>query len=160
MTYKEIFAILSEEKFYRGLTKPYDENYSSHIEWYSPTPEIANQYAGYDHGANVIVKDISDEIKDRAFEHGFRTAFTEIKADDFVDRIKRGIRQAFSNLWISKDDGLELFNRIKDLDLPSGYKRVFDWWNETPEFVEILKDAGYLSIKNIEQGEETYGVFK
>lgn len=160
MTYQEIYNILTEEKMYRGLTKPYDDNYSSHIEWYSPTPEIANQYAGYDSGANVIVKDVSNLIKSRTFEHGFRTAFTEIKADDFKSRIHRGIMESFKNGWITKDEGLDLFDRLDDIEVESGYKRVFAWWNDTPEFIDILKDAGYLSIQNLEQGEITYGVFK
>lgn len=156
-TFKEFLA---EKVFYRGLSKKHDPSHKSHIEWFSETEDIAKDYAGDEEGSNIITKNLSNDIIERSFKHGFRTAFTEVKASDFVDRIQRGISEAFKKNWITKEEGIKLFDELDELDVPKGFKRVFDWWNDYAPFSEFLKKAGYKSIHNIEQNTNTYGVFK
>ncbi|NCP97698.1 hypothetical protein GW796_05585 [archaeon] len=157
---KTFKQFITEKIFYRGLSDKYDPSYKTHIEWFSETEELAKDYAGNEENSTIITKNLSNNIIERSFQHGFRTAFTEIKASDFISRIKNGINIAFKNKWISREEGIKLFDEIDNLDLPKGFKRVFDWWNSYPPFINILKKAGYKSIHNIENNINTYGVFK
>lgn len=148
-----------EKIYYRGLKTQHNPSYNSHIQWYSESEDLAKDYAGTDKESHIITTDLPKEITEKSFKHGFRTAFTEVKAKDFLERIKRGINEAFENKWITKEQGLALFDEIDNLEIPNGYKRVFDWWNEYAPFSSILKKAGYKSIHNIERNINTYGVF-
>jgi len=149
---------ITERIGYRGLNKPHDPTHQGHITWYSDDEDQAKQYTDSAEHSVVLVHDIPDDIINRSFEHGFRSERTEVKADDFADRVKRGIIDAFNQGWISKDTAISLVDELEDLELPNKYKRVFSWWQDDATFTNILKKAGYKAIHNVENGIDTYGI--
>ncbi len=149
---------IMERKGYRGINKPHNPSHTGHITWYSEDPELANEYADGTDGAFVIVDDIPDDVVNKSFQHGFRTEQTEVKAEDFADRVKRGIIDAFKSGWVDKDTALALVDELLDLELPPTFKKVFMWWQDDSTFTDILKKAGYKAIYNNENGVDTYGI--
>jgi len=149
---------ITERQVYRGLSKPHDTSHAGHITWYTDDEAQAKQYTdGTDDGV-VLVHDIPDAVVERSFDHGFRTEHTEVKADDFADRVKQGIISAFNKGWISKDAAMDLVDELLDLELSNTYKKVFMWWHDDATFTNILKKAGYKAIHNVENGIDTYGI--
>lgn len=149
---------ITERKVYRGLNKQHDVDHTGHITWYSEDEELAKQYTDAADDSIVIVHDIPDDIINKSFEHGFRSDQTEVKADDFADRVKRGIIDAFKNGWIDKQHAINLVDELEYLELPNTFKKVFMWWQDDATFTNILKKAGYKAIHNVENGVDTYGI--
>lgn len=140
------------ETSFRGMPEPYDEEKLSHLTWTTKDPEYASAYAygGADktdtgRGGNVMPLNIKSE---RPFDFGFRSQFTDVKYGDMLDRLERGITQAYKDGKIGREEGLDLRDELIDLqDADTGeFKPVFEWWNDKPEMVDILKRAGYDSL--------------
>lgn len=155
---------------YRGLSQPYDESKVDHLIWTTDNPEYASAYAyggadksNINQGGNVLPLNVKAE---NPFDFGFRSQFTEVKYSDMLDRLESGVTQAFKDKRIGREEGLDILDEIIDLresapDI-NEFKPVFNWWNDKPEMVEILKKAKFdgLSAKEgINDDINTLAVF-
>ncbi len=145
------------ERVYRGQLG----DYTGHIMWYATDKWLAQQYAGGSAWGDkyIITKDISDDVVNKSFHHGFRDCTTDVKAEDFSDRVKRGITDAHKKGWIDKETGINLVDELEDGDpYWHGFRPVWWWWQKTSMFTDILKKAGYKAIYNLEGDFDTYGI--
>jgi hypothetical protein len=154
----------SDSTSYRGMTQPYDESKVSNIIWTTDNPKYAGEYASRDgaFGGNIMPLNVKAE---NPFNFGFRNISTEVKYGDVLDRVRRGIDDAFTNNSIGREEGINLMDKLEDLrdsaDL-SEMRPVHGWWNNNYELTDILKSAGYDGIsakEGINNNIQTIGVF-
>jgi hypothetical protein len=143
---------------YRGMSQPYDEAKTGHLTWTTKDPEYANAYAydlegptDYGIGSNIMPVNIKAEAP---FDFGYRSQFTDVKYDNMLDRLRQGVGDSYKQGRIDRDLGVSLMDKIEDMrdaaDDINDMKPVFEWWNNKPEMVEILKESGYDSLTAME----------
>lgn len=144
--------------FYRGITQAWSEEHAKkqHIIFVTPDYDYALEYAkDKDHVLEFHV-DLGT-----IFNLGFRSLQTEVKFEDLVSRVRKGVMDQFGAHKISKDQGLKLVNDLRALS-GSGMKHVWEWYMSVPDLVHILKAAGFDSLEGAEGNNDdipTYGLF-
>lgn len=155
---------------YRGLSEPYNEDKISHLTWTTDNPEYASAYAyggpdksNINKGSNVMP--IKTKVNN-PFDFGFRSQFTDVKYGDMLDKLRSGVNTAFGKKQIGKEDGLDLLDEIEDLrDAAEDVNKmmpVYNWWNNKPEMVSILKKANYdglVAREGIDDNIKTIAAF-
>ena len=137
---------------YRGLRRPYDPNHPVNIEWWSEGEDLAKRYGG-----NVMTRDV---VPQSPLDLGFRTYGTEVKFEDVLGRIRRGIEDQYAAGKIDKSVAKELFAKSHKIPRTDEYKEVHEWLMNSPDAVDLMKGAGYDSLKHVEDGTQTYGLLK
>ena len=173
MDYDSRMARAKEQGFsdntrYRGLAEPYDDSKNPHLIWTTDNPEYASAYAyggadksNFGKGSNVLPVKVKSE---NPFDFGFRSQFTEVKFENVLDRVERGIIDSYKDGKLGRDEALDLRDEVLDLaDADDGtFMPVFEWWNNKPEMIDILRRSGYDSIsakEGVNDDIETIALF-
>lgn len=148
----------SSRTFYRGLQEAWngDKARGQHLTFVTEDREYALEYAKDEDHLLAFKVDIK-----HPFDFGFRTLTTSVKLSEVVARVRKGVLDQFKAGKVSKDKGLALVERLKDVD-QAGHKEVWEWYMKVPELSKVLQEAGYDSIMGNEGAGDnvvTYGVF-
>lgn len=150
----------SANLYYRGIVGRYDPNKFPPVIWVTQDIEYAKLYA--ENADSIHAFRVRHK---RSFDFGFRTLQVHVRLEDVLDRVRRGVTDAFSDKRISRDVGLSLFDRLDDLQgsHPNTMLRVWEWVQKVQrDIVPILEQIGYDSIvarEGVNNNVLTYGLF-
>src|SRR5574343_185616 len=162
--------VFESDIYYHGTPySDFDGEYKGNTKWFTQDREIANNYANNPirHSDKDINK-FSPTIRSHKLKFnnpatfGFSSNNTMVPVSEMVNRINDLAVTSFANKSIEQAE--EIYAKIEPLlhefaEKYSGTHHVYDYWDKSTELVKILKLLGYDSIKAIEGGSETYGVF-
>lgn len=140
----KIFVSLSGKRFYRGITSQFSKEYEnkSHIIWATSDIDYAKQY-----GDHIIEYNLGLVT---GFDFGFRTLDSQVKFNEVLSRVKRGVIDAYSKLnLISKSNAQSIHSELNSLD-HSGYKKVWEWYQTEVKLADVLLRSGYTHINALE----------
>lgn len=151
---------LADSVYYRGITGQYSPNKFPAVIWVTQDREYAKLYAETSsHIHSFRVK------KTHSFDFGFRTLQVHVKIGDILDRVRRGIMDAFTAKKVSRERAMELVSSLSDIeDRHSGaMHRAWEWIEKAQnDIVPILKSLKYDSIvarEGTNNNITTYGLF-
>ena len=98
---------------YHGTVADFSSFSSGAKSWVTPVKNYASEYAGSEEGSKIMALFARIE---NPFDYGFRNSRTEVKLSDLVDRARRGVTDSFKNKVISREQGLELFEKLVDVE--------------------------------------------
>lgn len=126
---------------------------STIIEWWSTSQELAKGYAKRREHGNVVEKNINVN-NPVDFSHDTKM----MKPVSFVGHALSQAKKGTFDMNVAKNKATELRNHFGDVNL-----KVSDYWKDEKSkryVVEFLRSLGFDSIKILEDGIETYGLFK
>jgi len=151
---------MSKDVYYRGIVGKYDPNKFGDIIWVTKDWDYAKLYAESEE--NIHSFHIS---RKNSFDFGFRTLQVHVKISDIVERVKRGVMDAFVAKSIRKERAMLLSDKLADIEdsYPKSMLKAWEWIQKSQkDIIPILKELGYDSIATREgQGNDitAYGLF-
>lgn len=151
---------ISEAVLYRGVEGRYDPSYSKRqdIVWVSTSQDHAGMYGA----SGEVVKFDLKEAKLSILDLGFRASETQVKWDEIETRFVQALMQQFKQKKLSREKAMSIDDRVDELKY-SGYHQIWEWMHK-PEFLKLIKEAGFNAIRQREglqahSGETiTYGI--
>lgn len=139
-----------EQNFYRGIVGKFSEKVqkASHVIWVTQDRAYAEQYASSGDKNSSALLQYELDLK-TGFNFGFRTLDTQVKFEEVLSRVRRGITDAFRQKLVQKDVAHATYDSLDELER-SGYKRVWEWYMAEPKLADSLLKCGYTHIEALE----------
>jgi len=139
-----------ETPMFRGIGLGSNSNI---IEWWSTSQELAKGYANRRENGNVLERDINAKNPVN-YSHDSKM----MNPVSFVGQALKQAKRGTFDMDVAKEKATILRNHFGD-----GNKMVSDYWKDEKSkriVVDFLRSLGFDSIKILEDGVETYGLFK